>query len=134
MSRIFTTTKILWSLVLSFLIVSCAKDSEPSGDLNGNYIGYYIQTGDLKDTGVVQVVFVGSNFSGNSTGTTRSICNGSYQVFGDSINFTNLCTTADADLLLVGKYKMETVGDSLYFTRTISGTENYEDHFNPRKQ
>jgi hypothetical protein len=134
MSRIFTTTKILWCLVLTFLIASCAKDNDPSGALNGTYVGYYIQTGDLKDTGVVQLVFVGSIFSGSSTGTTKSICNGNYDVSGDSINFTNLCTTPDADLLLVGKYKMTTAGDSLYFTRTISGTENYEDHFNLRKQ
>jgi hypothetical protein len=134
MNRIFTTNKILWCLMLSFLIVSCAKDNDPSGDLNGTYIGYFIQTGDLKDTGVVQLVLVGSNFSGTSTGTTKSICNGSYVVFGDSINFTNICTTPDTDLLLVGKYMMTTAGDSLYFTRTISGTENYEDHFNLRKQ
>jgi hypothetical protein len=50
----------------------------------------------------------------------RPICNGTYAITGDSINFMNLCSTPDADLLLVGKYQIKETGDSLYFIR---GTE-----------
>src|SRR5258708_1424551 len=105
-------------LALLFALVSCAKNDTPSGDLNGTYYGTYTQTGVVNDSaGTVRLVFVGSNFSGESQATVRPICNGSYAISGDSINFMNLCSTADADLLLVGKYQIKETGDSLYFIR-----------------
>jgi hypothetical protein len=104
-------------LILVFLI-SCTKDpGTPSGDLNGVYIGDYSQTGAVQDFAYVKLVFVGSNFSGEATDSLRSICNGSYQITGDSINFKNFCSIPDPELLLAGKYKMTSVGDSLYFRR-----------------
>ena len=104
-------------LILS-LLFSCTKDpGTPSGDLNGVYIGDYSQAGDIQDFAYVKLVFVGSNFSGEATDLLRSICNGSYQITGDSINFKNFCSTPDPQLLLAGKYKITTVGDSLYFKR-----------------
>lgn len=108
-----------WSgLALLFALFSCAKDDTPSGDLNGTYSGTYIQTGPSNDSaGTVKIVFVGSNFSGESQATVRPICNGSFAITGDSINFMNLCSTPDADLLLVGKYKIKETADSLYFIR-----------------
>ncbi|HET7002812.1 MAG TPA: hypothetical protein VFI33_15915 [Puia sp.] len=97
---------------------SCSKDpGTPSGDLNGVYSGTYSQTGAVTDFAYVKIVFVGSNFSGESTDTIRSVCNGSYQISGDSINFKNFCSTPDPELLLAGKYQMTSAGDSLYFRR-----------------
>ena len=103
---------------LLFALASCAKDDTPSGDLNGVYNGTYTQTDPQSDTvGTVKLVFVGSNFSGESQGNVKPICNGSYSITGDSINFRNLCSTADSDLLLVGNYYIKQKGDSLYFIR-----------------
>ncbi len=106
------------SVIVILLMISCTQNSDtPSGDLNGVYIGEYSQSGAIKDFAYVKLVFVGSNFSGDGTDSLRSICNGSYQITGDSINFKNFCSTPDYELLLAGKYKMKTVGDSLYFSR-----------------
>jgi|SRR5579863_545516 len=123
------------SLVFVFLI-SCTKDpGTPSGDLNGVYSGTYTQTGDATDSSSVKLVFVGSNFSGESTDSFRSVCNGSYQITGDSINFKNFCSTPDYELLLAGKYKMKTVGDSLYFSRNSpADTIQYTELFSLKSQ
>ena len=111
--------KYLVALIMGLVFISCSKDDTPSGDLNGSYIGNYEQTGLVNDSaGTVRIVFVGSNFSGESQGTVRPICNGSYVITGDSIDFMNLCSTPDPDLLLVGKYQIKATGDSLYFIRT----------------
>ena len=105
-------------MIFVSLLISCTKDpGTPSGDLNGVYSGSYTQTGAVKDSSFVKLVFVGSNFSGEGTDSLRSICNGSYQITGDSINFKNFCSTPDPELLLAGKYKMKSAGDSLYFSR-----------------
>jgi len=119
---------------LFIALVSCTRDSGPSGDLNGAYAGTYLESGALKDTGDVRIVFVGQNFSGESVGADRSICNGSYVILYDSIQFTNGCSTPDADLLLAGKYKMTEVGDSLYFSRVSNGIIYYEELFSLKKQ
>ena len=126
--------KLIWLLLFITCLSSCSKDTDPSGALNGTYNGIYWRTGAIKDTAYVQIVFVGSAFSGVSTGSVRSICNGTYQVNYDSINFTNLCNIPDEDLLLVGKYQMSSVGDSLYFTGFFSGIAYYKDQFNLKKQ
>jgi hypothetical protein len=108
----------LLGLALFIWLISCSKDSTPSGDLNGVYNGTYTQTDPQSDTvGTVKLVFVGSNFSGESQGNVKPICNGSYTITGDSINFRNLCSTAPSDLLLVGNYYIKEKGDSLYFIR-----------------
>ena len=104
-------------LIIMGMMNSCAKDNTPSGELSGTYVGNYLETGSLQDSGTVKIVFVGSNFSGVSMGTSRPICNGSYAITGDSINFTNYCSTPDPELLLVGKFQFRTTGDSLYFIR-----------------
>jgi hypothetical protein len=105
-------------LALIFALFSCAKEDSPSGDLNGGYNGIYERTGGAVDTSsTVRIVFVGSNFSGESQANVRPICNGTYAITGDSINFMNLCSTPDAELLLVGKYHIKETGDSLYLSR-----------------
>jgi hypothetical protein len=122
-----------WLMIFVFAFVSCAKDTQPSGDLNGTYNGKYLQTGLKNDSGVVKIVFVGSNFSGESVGSQRPVCNGSYLVTGDSINFKNLCSTPDSLLLLTGRFKFTTTVDSLYFIRNNVTAGNVE-KFSLKKQ
>jgi hypothetical protein len=110
--------KCLLGLMLISILVSCSKDDAPSGNLNGGYYGIYERTGGVVDTSAtVRIVFVGSNFSGESQANVRPICNGTYTITGDSINFMNLCSTPDVELLLVGKYQIRETGDSLYLSR-----------------
>jgi len=105
-------------IIIVSLLFSCTKDpGTPSGDLNGVYAGTYVQTGTITSNAYIKLVFVGSNFSGEGSDALQSICNGSYQITGDSIDFKNYCSTPDADLLLAGNYKIRTTGDSLYFSR-----------------
>jgi hypothetical protein len=120
-----------WAFLFVFLFVSCAKDTEPSGDLNGTYNGSYLRTGDQEDAGAVRMVFVADIFSGETTASQLNICNGNYKIFGDSINFQNLCS---GNNLLDGNYKMKQAGDSLYFTRVSMGTPQYADYFILKKQ
>jgi hypothetical protein len=121
-------------LMILVLLISCTQDNNPGGDLNGTYIGTYLESGNLHDTAAVKIVFVGSNFSGESTGSLRPICNGSYLITGDSINFKNFCSTPDPELLLSGNYMVSAPGDSLYFTRIFTGTINYKEQFSLHKQ
>ena len=106
-----------WILIL-FILSSCAKDSSTGGALNGTYSGIYEQGPGVNDsTGTVRIVFIGNNFSGESQGSLRPICNGNYEISGDSINFINLCSTPDPYLLLVEKYQLKETSDSLYLSR-----------------
>ena len=108
-----------WILIL-FILASCNKDSSTGGALNGTYSGVYEQGPGVSDsTGTVRIVFIGNNFSGESQSSLRPICNGNYDILGDSINFVNLCSTPDPYLLLVGKYQLKETGDSLYLSRGL---------------
>ena len=128
--------QIIGFIIFISLFISCTKDpGTPGGDLNGVYTGYYSQKGAITDVSFVKLVFVGSNFSGETTDSLRSICNGSYQISSDSINFKNFCSTPDPELLLAGKYKINTVGDSLYFSRNSPpDTLQYTELFSLRSQ
>lgn len=130
----FKSLSKLSILMLVVFFASCAKDSTPNGDLNGTYTGTYLETGSLQDSGTVKIVFIGSVFSGESMGTSRPICNGSYAIIGDSIDFTNLCTTPRPELLLAGNYQFLETSDSLYFTRIFTGTGGYQELFSLKKQ
>jgi hypothetical protein len=125
---------ILYLMICS--LFACTKDpGTPGGDLNGVYAGSYTIMGSITDYAYVKLVFVGSNFSGEGSDSYRSICNGSYQITGDSINFTNLCSTPAAELLLAGKYKIQSGGDSLYFSRNSpADTVHYTELFSLKSQ
>ena len=120
-----------WGLIFAFGLVSCAKESEPSGDLNGTYNGTFLRTGDVEDAGSVRIVFVANIFSGESNASQMNICNGNYDIFGDSIRFKNLCSGSD---LLNGNYKLKESADSLYFSRMVDSTVHYTDNFILKKQ
>jgi len=120
-----------WGLIFAFGLVSCAKETEPSGDLNGTYNGTFLRTGDVEDAGSVRIVFVADIFSGETTASDLNICYGNYDIFGDSINFKNLCSGTD---LLNGNYKFKESADSLYFSRVVDSTVHYTDNFILKKQ
>jgi hypothetical protein len=122
-------------MVILLGFISCSKDPGTSSfPLDGAYAGVYLQSGDIKDTALLTLVFAGSGYSGTSMGGKRSICNGTYQISVDSINFTNACSVPDSTLLLAGKYKMTTAGDSLYFNRISNGIIYYQELFSLKKQ
>jgi hypothetical protein len=120
-----------WAILFILLFISCAKDNEPGGDLNGTYNGSFFRTGSQEDAGAVKMVFVADIFSGQTTASQLNICNGNYAIFGDSINFKNLCS---GNNLLEGNYKMKQTGDSLYFNRISDSTPQYADYFILKKQ
>jgi hypothetical protein len=117
--------KVLGFLAI-ILLTSCAKDTEPSGDLNGTYNGFFVRSGDLQDEGSVRIVFVANIFSGETTAPNLNICNGNYNVFGDSIQFKNLCSGIN---LLSGNFYMKENGDSLYFSRNVDSILHYQETY-----
>jgi hypothetical protein len=131
MEKFQEVRKVILHLFLIFTFFSCSKGSDTSSfPLDGAYDGTYLRSGDLKDTATVTIVFAGSGFSGQSSSVVRTICNGTYQVFSDSVNFINGCAIPDSSLLLVGKYKLTGTGDSLYLSKDSSmGNLHYEDQF-----
>jgi hypothetical protein len=120
-----------WLIFIFFFFISCAKDTQPHGDLDGTYNGSYFRTGSMEDAGAVRIVFVANIFSGESTASQMNICNGNYEILGDSVNFKNLCSGSD---LLEGNYHIKKTADSLYFNRTSNTTPPYADYFILKKQ
>jgi len=120
-----------WGLIFVLGLVSCAKETEPSGDLNGTYNGTFLRTGDVEDAGSVRIVFVADIFSGETTASELNICYGNYDIFGDSIRFKSLCSGSD---LLNGNYKFRESADSLYISRTVDSTIHYTDNLILKKQ
>ncbi len=122
-------------LVFMLGFISCSKDPGSSSfPLNGAYAGVYLESGSFKDTALVTLVFAGVGYSGATIGGGRTICNGTYQISVDSINFMNACSVPDSTLLLAGKYKMTGSGDSLYFTRVSGDFVFYQEQFSLKKQ
>ena len=130
------------NLLLFFLllIVSCEyKDvSKKTVTLNsGTYQGQFVRLNSLiysPDYNVlvnVTLTFTSDKFSGAS-GKPRypAICNGTYQINGQEINFENLCIwTADFDwsIILGGKYYLKIEGNKLSIFRTIGDTTDRYD-------
>jgi hypothetical protein len=131
-----STVNQIFLFILILLIQSCSQSYDtPSGDLNGVYSGSYTQTGAVIDNAFVKLVFVGSNFSGDANDSFRSVCNGSYEIIGDSIKFKNYCITPGSQLLLAGNYKFRSVGDSIYFSRhSPADTLQYTELFSLQSQ
>lgn len=118
--------KTIFGFLALLLLTSCAKDTEPSGDLNGTYSGFFVRSGDLTDEGSVRIVFVANIFSGETTAPNLNICNGNYDILGDSIQFKNLCSGIN---LLNGNFYLRSNGDSLYFSRNVDSVLHYQELF-----
>jgi hypothetical protein len=108
-----------WLFLILFALSSCAKDQGSGFPLDGTYAGVYLQTGSVNRSANLRLVFAGNGFSGETTDTVKTICNGNYEMMPDSIDFTSLCSLPQDQLLLYGTYRMRTAGDSLFFFAAI---------------
>lgn len=83
----------------------------------------------------VTLTFSDQHFNGQSNMSRYpAICNGTFQLSGDSIQFNNACVfTADFDwtLILSGRYDIYTIEDQLIITRTYNN--QVKDVYNLRK-
>ena len=105
---------ILSALVLIILLLSCKKSENPAVEnesykLEGRYIGTFHRTG--LDTADVSILFNDNHFEGSSDKIKYpAICNGSFNIQGSVINFTDNCSwTADFDwsLILSGAFNFQ---------------------------
>lgn len=126
-------------LLSSMLLFSCNKNSEANIVLDGTYAGTFTRVGMVLTEPVpVQIRFTGKSFTGESDKSRHpDICNGEFAITGDSVNFKNACVfPADFDwsLILEGKYRISSTGDSLTISRMYVGIIVYSDTYRLKKQ
>ncbi len=88
-----------------FITLSCNNDVEKlPTEINGEYVGMFERNG---TTANVKLTFNNGTYSGESdTARYPAICNGSYSISSNSINFQNKCIwTADFDWTLILSYE-----------------------------
>lgn len=85
--------------------------------LDGNYTGTFTRGNESSN---VQLIFENGKFEGSSEATKfPAICNGTYQVSGNKIDFTNSCAwTAEFDwsLILTGSWTFQKTNNLLTLT------------------
>jgi hypothetical protein len=133
--------RITGCILLGILFMaSCQKNNEPRVVPEGTYIGTFTRVGlILAGSDSVKITFTGNKFSGESYGHSNSprICNGDFQIMGDSVSFHNACIfTADFDwtLILSGHYKISTEADNLTISRMYLSSSSYSDTYSLKKQ
>lgn len=125
-------------LIGSFLITGCEKNVEKEEIINGKYSGMFERTtgAGSTETSNVSITFSGNIYSGTSDKIKfPAICNGTYSVKNNEINFKNECVwTADFDwsLILSNNYSLRQKGDSLEIKREYPG--QMTDHYKLKKQ
>lgn len=116
----FRTFYLMVGLVCLFS--SCGTDQPQL--LEGNYSGTFTRGNESSN---VQLVFENGKFEGSSEVTKfPAICNGTYQVSGNKIEFTNSCAwTAEFDwsLILAGSWTFLKTNNQL--TMTHSNGDQY---------
>lgn len=116
----FRTFYLMVGLVCLFS--SCGSDQPQL--LVGNYSGTFTRGNESSN---VQLVFENGKFEGSSEVTKfPAICNGTYQVSGNKIEFTNSCAwTAEFDwsLILAGSWTFLKTNNQL--TMTHSNGDQY---------
>lgn len=128
-------------IVIPFIIfiISCDKSDNAPKDIvldTATYTGTFQRTG-VPGSSIANVSLTLSDrhFNGQSNMPRYpAICNGTFQLSGDSIQFINACVfTADFDwtLILSGKYDIYTIDDQLIITRTYNN--QVKDVYNLRK-
>lgn len=119
-NAIFRTFYLMVGLVCLFS--SCGTDQPQL--LEGNYSGTFTRGNESSN---VQLVFENGKFEGSSEVTKfPAICNGTYQVSGNKIEFTNSCVwTAEFDwsLILAGSWTFLKTNNQL--TMTHSNGDQY---------
>jgi hypothetical protein len=131
----------LWAILPALILVStCSKkDSPPQTTIIGVYAGSFERI--YGDTGIkrgVSITFSTNKFSGSSDSTHYpAICNGSYAIAGDSINFQNQCdfpANFDWTYILNGKYSLKIKNDSLQISHTYGDFIYEADIYRLKKQ
>ena len=109
-------------LLLSF---ACNSDDEPViGPIDGTYVGTFGRSSPYAryETSEVTLVLKGNTFTGSSSKPKYpAICEGTYSVTGQAIEFVNQCAwTAEFDwtYILSGTFKIQREGDELLLIRS----------------
>ncbi|HYF66529.1 MAG TPA: hypothetical protein VD884_00270 [Ohtaekwangia sp.] len=119
-----------YNLITFFLVVtmmSCDNsDTMKVVSLHGTYEGVFFRTtnGSRDQTSYVTVTFDENKFEGSgSIVKYPAICNGTYTLAGNEVEFVNLCVwTADFDwsFILSGKFTITKNGNEIILTRQIN--------------
>ncbi|WP_268034061.1 hypothetical protein [Algoriphagus sp. PAP.12] len=106
-------------LVWPLLFFTCGNEDEYPTFMEGAYSGIFIRNGESSE---VELKFENGKFEGNSEITKfPAICNGTYQVSGNKIEFTNSCAwTAEFDwsLILSGSWGLQKTNTQLTLTHS----------------
>ncbi len=127
--------------LIIMIISSCKKSSETAKPVvldNATYKGTFQRKLDTYgNISNVQLNFSSGKFSGASDqGKYPGICNGTFSIRGDSIEFMNACVwTAEFDwsLILGGRYAVKQNGNDLRLSRKYMNGK-YEDVYLLTKQ
>jgi hypothetical protein len=123
-------------------LLGCNKEEQRITTITeGTYTGSFQRelSWAKSDTSIITLTFTSTNWSGTSDKFHYpALCNGTYTIEGDSVNFENSCVwTAEFDwsLILSGKYAITISGETIEFTREYrsSTAEIYRDRYRIRK-
>ncbi|MEP0987356.1 hypothetical protein [Ekhidna sp.] len=115
--------KLLLLLITIVFINSCDDERLTLADLDGTYEGNFIRSSPYAKYAPAQVTltFAKGQFQGASEKTKYpAICNGTYEVEGDKVEFINTCIwTAEFDwsLILSGEFYIEFEANTLTLQR-----------------
>jgi hypothetical protein len=122
-----TMKKNVTILFFLILIFSCDnKEIETIELLNGTYTGlfYRASPGVRYQSSDVTLTFSQNEFHGTSSiSKYPAICNGTYKLIGQKIEFINLCPwTAEFDwsYILSGEFKITKIGDDITMIKSYS--------------
>lgn len=117
---------LLTLLVISIIFGSCQENQEPEIIISNNSFGGTFERrigNEGGDTAIVILEFKDSTFEGNSlTNNYPAICNGTYKISGNRIEFTNQCSwSADVDqsLILNGRFRIRRAQGEIILTKEV---------------
>jgi hypothetical protein len=126
-------------IIFILSVVSCKKNNQAAAIVPGDYAGTFIRTiGSTDSTATIRMNFSGGRFSGESDNPRYpGICEGGYEIIGDSISFGNDCFVPGDyrnSTRLYGNYTLTVRGDSVIFSRTIGDFVYEADFYRLKKQ
>jgi hypothetical protein len=116
--------KPIFYLAIIVFMISCSDD-EKAPILAGDYSGTFYRTRDNTKIleAEVTIAFDQGKFSGaGADHQSPAICNGTYSIDGNEVNFNNLCFfTANFDwtLILSGKFAISETADAIILSKEI---------------
>jgi hypothetical protein len=123
----------LLSYVLGMILISCDKGEDPFPKSGETFKGSFTRYESKKDpvSANVQLRFKNGKFEGGSDQVNfPAICEGTYRLKGEMLNFRNSCmfpANFDWSLILVGDFDYERKSDSLIISRSYDwgGRDEY---------